>query len=492
MMDFSKLHFDDGHEDFCLNDFRLQATVIRSAIQGKSHDRKSIVAIDMPRSARYLSLVVASWLAGCTVVFLNKDWPLQKKLQIISDVAVDLVISDDENYRGYGVNIIDGSVDMPQRNEVSVVSEEYAWSSEEPLYIIYTSGSTGVPKGVVIPWGAYKSYTRWCKEFFSDYLGCKSLLLTSELTFDITLGDIAFAIVSGARVYVETSPRNFGSILKNIYRWKVECLYAVPSTHYGLLDLAVGRNPTGLESLKIVVSGGDKFGWSMVERYCGAAKQAAFFYVYGPTEFTINCFALRLDQLITNKPNRREVPIGKCFGHLDYVFVDEHGNRTDEGELCVSGDQAMLFYYGDTEKTNNAFLKLVEDGKEKRYYRTGDLGYSKDELVYVRGRVDGLEKIRGYRIHPDELTNVVQEIDGVKKACTVIVEINKVKSLSVFYEGEEYVSTEVVAKKLEDALPVYMHPSRITKMKNLPLSQNGKIERLRLAEIASSDASGSS
>ena len=55
------------------------------------------------------------------------------------------------------------------------------------------------------------------------------------------------------------------------------------------------------------MSGGDSFPWKMVKDYSEMTKGAHIYNVYGPTEVTINCFSIRLDNkadklLSKNKP----------------------------------------------------------------------------------------------------------------------------------------------------------------------------------------------
>ena len=64
-------------------------------------------------------------------------------------------------------------------------------------YIIFTSGSTGDQKGVIISKKAYKSYISWVKKYFEDFKENKKLLITAELTFDITLGTESMSNTTG-------------------------------------------------------------------------------------------------------------------------------------------------------------------------------------------------------------------------------------------------------------------------------------------------------
>ena len=79
-------------------------------------------------------------------------------------------------------------------------------------YVIFTSGSTGEPKGVVISALAFHSFIQWTRRYFSNYKKTKKLLITSELTFDITMGDIAFALAFGTDIGVAIQNFNIPSV----------------------------------------------------------------------------------------------------------------------------------------------------------------------------------------------------------------------------------------------------------------------------------------
>jgi long-chain acyl-CoA synthetase len=86
---------------------------------------------------------------------------------------------------------------------------------------------------------------------------------------------------------------------------------------------------------------------------------------------------------------------------------DENGN----GEIQVKGDNVMLGYYKETDKTKLAF---TEDG----WLKTGDLGHlDKDNFLYICGREKNLIILsNGKNVHPEEIENIIIEnLDYVKE-----------------------------------------------------------------------------
>jgi acyl-coenzyme A synthetase/AMP-(fatty) acid ligase len=434
----------------------------------------------LDRSTDYVALILAAWRAGFFVVPLNTAWPLEKNLEIIQRIKPTVVIVGDEfdmcvdNKHSYTTVSTLRGVSIENARELRPLK------SSDVAYVIFTSGSTGEPKGVVISAASYRSYIDWTRRRFSNYADSKKLLLTSELTFDITMGDIAFALAFGTDIGVAKNNTNIPSILAMIMEYEIDVLYSVPTTHLALTTFAKRKRGADLTSLKLILSGGDRFPWQLVKDYQNLAQGVHFFNVYGPTEVTINCFSVRLDNKDHLMELQKTVPIGHCFDSLEYVLLDEEERVSDEGELCIAGPQVMQGYFGDEKLTE---LSMVSDPRTvyagKSFYRTGDLAYVDGGDVFLKGRKDGLVKIRGYRVHPDEVSKALDGISDILVSACVAYGVQSEAALAVFIKvraGSQLKETEVKLF-LESKLPVYMVPSKIIFVDDFPLNRSGKIDK---------------
>ena len=84
-------------------------------------------------------------------------------------------------------------------------------------------------KGVIISEDSYLSYINWTSKEFIAYKNLKSLILTSELNFDITFGDIAFALFSNCKIILPKNNSNIFEIMQLIDKFKIEVMYTVPN-----------------------------------------------------------------------------------------------------------------------------------------------------------------------------------------------------------------------------------------------------------------------
>ncbi len=488
--EFSKINLFDNDCELS-NELILNCSSMLSSF-GFNEKKKGqkCICILMKRSSHYIATALAAWRMGFYIVPLNTSWPLNKNLKIINRMKPCIVVVDDGVKLDIEFNCIQKSVLFPHianKNKLdNVIVSKKSLLPSDIAYVIFTSGSTGEPKGVVISALAFHYYIKWTRRYFSNYKKTKKLLITSELTFDITMGDIAFALAFGTDIGVAIQNFNIPSILGMVMQHKIDVLYSVPTTHIALLSFAQQKKNADLSSLKLVLSGGDSFPWKLVRDYISLTSGAHFYNVYGPTEVTINCFAIRLDDKLYLAKENKTVPIGECFNYLDHVLLDENDKPAKEGELCVTGPQLMLGYYEDTVRTKKAFFPDPRINYIKRLlYRTGDLGYYDNNLMYLKGRVDGLVKIRGYRIHPDEVSKAIDTIEGVDISAVVSFGDQRNAALAAFVKLKinSILSPEHINKVLKKLLPKYMIPTRYEFVESFPLNQSGKIDKKALKTL---------
>ncbi|MBI3321189.1 MAG: AMP-binding protein, partial [Candidatus Omnitrophica bacterium] len=352
----------------------------------------------------------------------------------------------------------------------------------------FTSGSTGEPKGVMISHHGYRAYREWARSYFSVPKGPHALLITAELTFDITMGDLAFALAHDVQIHVSPDPRNIMWHAKLIRDRRIDMFYSVPSTIRRLYAWAKDRADVDLRRLRWVVSGGEAFSPDLIDLVRSLSPMAEFHNVYGPTEVTINCMATRVDHLRERiAASGNLVPIGLPFPHLKTLLYDATTGRPAEtmGELLVAGAQCMDGYYGDPERTTAAFLEV--DGV--RYYRTGDLvRRDPDGYHVVLGRIDDLVKVKGYRINPLEIDHVLAGDARVKEVKTVVFREGEspqpVVSFVVPVPAQRGVGlSDLLIERCRARLPEYMVPQAIVELDQLPCGSSGKYDANHLKRI---------
>ena len=411
------------------------------------------IVINLERSADYIGLIFALWANGNTVIPTNRNWPKKYINEIYKACDADLILDKKlyKNLKLYKIN-------LDNLSYVKKINLLKNLSSENNIpYVIFTSGTTSKQKGVVITEKSYLDYIKWTSKEFFSYKNLKSLILTSELNFDITFGDIAFALFSNCKMVIARNNSNIFEIIQLIDKFKIEVMYTVPNL-LKLLFIVLKKYKIS-KTIKLFISGGEVLN----KKICVDAKKlfpkSNFYNVYGPTECTINIasYKVKLEQL----KDKKIVPIGKIFSHLYWKLIPS-GDDKSTGELIVGGSQLMMGYVNKEYD----FLKI----KNKKYYNTGDLVKIDKGLIYWLSRNDDMIKKKGIRIYTSEIDEVVENKNKNIISKTILINDN----LILFFRGNSL--KKEVLKSIKKNLPAYMHPLEIIKIKNFPLGPTGKID----------------
>jgi D-alanine--poly(phosphoribitol) ligase subunit 1 len=177
--------------------------------------------------------------------------------------------------------------------------------------------------------------------------------------------------------------------------------------------------------------------------------------------------------------------LGKLNQNFDYRIIDENGNDSDTGELCLIGPNVAAGYFNDQERTSLVFETLTDSKRfMKRMYRTGDLVREVHGNLYFVGRKDNQIKHMGYRIELEEIEHSLNKISGVEQAAVIYKRHNSSYGKIVgFVSSKTDLDEQSVLSELCNYLPTYMVPSKIHLSNELPKNPNGKIDRKQLEQL---------
>ena len=364
---------------------------------------------------------------------------------------------------------------MSKEERECLIEIKKQWKETDILYGIFTSGSTGTPKAIVVSHGAVSRFIRHFTEIFKiteeDTIGNQA-----PFDFDVSVKDIYSSIMTGAKLvlipkeYFSTPPRLLDYLCdKRVTNltWAVSALT--------LVSALKGLNYRVPEYVRRVMFSGEAMPPKQLRIWQEKLPDAKFVNLYGPTEITCNCTYFP----ITRKyEDGEKIPAGKAFPGRKVILVDERGNQVAQagvqGEICSAGESLANGYYKDPKQTAEKFVMYPVDGVEQRIYKTGDLGYyDEDGNIVFAGRKDFQIKHMGHRIELEEIESAMTALDGVEKSCCIFdTEKNRIMG---FFIGEKTASD--VRKQMKEKLPVYMVPTKLIRVDEMPLNKNGKTDR---------------
>ena len=163
------------------------------------------------------------------------------------------------------------------------------------------------------------------------------------------------------------------------------------------------------------------------------------------------------------------------------------------GEIYVGGQCLAAGYLNRPDLTRSQFMELSLGGEDGRWYKSGDLARAaSDGSLHYAGRADDQVKVRGFRIEPAEIETALAGVSGVHAVAVVAQEdvIGEPK-LVAFYVSDES-SENALRNHALRLLPSQMVPARFIRVRELPLSPAGKIDRRRLTATPLNLRSGES
>jgi len=161
------------------------------------------------------------------------------------------------------------------------------------------------------------------------------------------------------------------------------------------------------------------------------------------------------------------------------------------GELYLGGEGLARGYLGQPALTADRFVPHpFSRTPGARLYRTGDLvRWRTDAGLDFLGRNDHQVKIRGIRVEPGEIENVLRAHPGVHDAVVAAGSPDGTAEpeLTACLEPADASGAPDLASLLDNTtrrLPRHMHPRRYLLLPSVPLTANGKVDRTALAGAA--------
>lgn len=470
---------------FCINDtFYTYADLghciskIRKAIDDSS-SKNSIVGLVINDDLESYASIFALWLGGRCYVPLHPGWPLERCLDICSQVELDLILDSSEQTRYDNYSVINTAT-LQYASDCLDIKENV--SDEELAYILFTSGSTGTPKGVQL--------TRNNIGSFMDSFWKTGIIITEEdrclqcfdLTFDVSIQSYLAALTKGACVFTVPSGKiKYVCAAGLIDEYKLTFGAMAPSM---LRYLKPYFDEIDATSLKQCILTAEACPLKLMEEWYDCATNTEIYDFYGPTECTIYCTYYKLTKGGDNKTLNGIISIGKPLANCVGLILDENGNELpvgEKGELCIAGDQVTKGYWKNPEKNESSFFLKEVNGKQMRFYHTGDLCYKDtDGDIMYSGRMDQQAKIQGFRVELGEIEYHSRVfLNNTNVICMAYQNENDLTQIAMFIEANEFNTNDLVSY-MRGKMPQYMIPSKFIFVPVFPLNSSDKIDRNKL------------
>jgi long-chain acyl-CoA synthetase len=441
------------------------------------------VAIMLPNGVDAVVAIEGTLRTGAAIMPLNPTAKHDRVSDLLQRSEAAALLTDTER-AGEAAQAVAAVGGIPWFSRLDEVVSDAAPPRETPddadlAALMHTSGSTGGPKGVMHSHGGLGFVT----DSIIDYLGVTPedrILNLLPLSFGYGLTHLLISMRSGATLVLEPGVGLPGKIVKLLEDREITGLPGVPTVFQLLLTLR-GLSERPLPHLRFLTSAGAALPGPAIEEVRRTFPNALLYVMYGQTECIRTCY-LPPDQL-----DARPTSVGVPIPGTETWIEDDEGNEVGPGvvgELITRGPHVMQGYWHDSEAT----AARVREGRHpgERVLATNDLFRTDEEgYLYFVGRRDDIIKSRGEKVPPREVEEVLHGDSRVKEAAVVGVPDRllgeAVHAHVSAREGEELdpgALKRLCAEHLED----YMVPQQVVIHDELPRNNNGKIDRLLLAQ----------
>ena len=339
---------------------------------------------------------------------------MEKMVLVIELDTLEIIKADEEKFT------CDGRTAVPTPDEIAT--------------IIYTSGTTGSAKGVVL------THRNLASNVITSYHSCKRTekdrwlsILPMAHTLEMTLG-MLYPMYTGSTVYYLPKPPAAPLLLKAMKIVRPTTMLTVPMI---IEKVYKGSVLPTIKKSRTLTWMNKHMRWLMF-RIIGMKLKKTFggcisFYGIGGAkldpeveEFLLKArfpyaigYGLTETSPLLGYAMKGWRSVGS-FGYPVYnVKLKLHNVDpvTGEGEIVAKGPNVMLGYYKDPVRTRSVF---TDDG----WFRTSDIAVQDEKgRFYIKGRNSNMILgPSGENIYPEEIENVLNNVEGVGES--IVVERN--------------------------------------------------------------------
>ncbi|GAB1258861.1 acyl-CoA synthetase [Aurantivibrio plasticivorans] len=392
--------------------------VAAKLLKGGGDLREERIAMIIPPSLDYVTLLFAIWRAGGIAIPLNINAVIgELEHYLVSTGATQLIVSDQLNgdiaslcaQHGVDHQLFTDVESMPILN-ANLPSLDVS----RRAMILFTSGTTNKPKGVVSTHSNIHSQILSLLEAWEwQKADCIPLFLPMHHVHGI-INILCCGLWAGATIDVFTQ-FDIETLLPKVTEDTYTLFMAVPTIYAKLISYLEGMSAgekekvcNGFRHMRLNVSGSAACPIPIYEKWLALTEQVLL-ERYGMTE---------IGMAISNpyRGERRAGAVGVPLPGVEVALFDEKQQRVSTegvpGEIRIKGKTVFLEYWGNKSATEESFV----DG----WFCTGDVAVVENGYYRIMGRSSiDIIKSGGFKISALEIEGVLLSHDEILE-CAVI------------------------------------------------------------------------
>ena len=343
-------------------------------------------------------------------------------------------------------------------------------------YLQYTGGTTGVSKGAMLSHRNMVYNVQQTISWQADaYEGVEQIIIITALPlyhiFSLQ-GNCLTGMAQGGENILITNPRDFEAFAREIAKFKFNMFTAVNTMFAALMDTP-SFSAVDFSNLRVCIGGGMAVQPAIAKEW-NEKTGNTILQGYGLTETSPAAIICRLDEAFTGT-------IGLPIPSTEVIIASDDGNPLpvgEAGEICIRGPQVMEGYWQRPADTAEVMLP-------GGWLRTGDVGrMDEGGYVFIEDRKKDMILVSGFNVYPNEIENVIVEMDGVLEAAAIgLPDERSGEIVKIFVvRKDDSVTEQDIIDHCKENLTNYKRPRIVEFRDDLPKTNVGKILRRALRD----------
>ncbi len=343
-------------------------------------------------------------------------------------------------------------------------------------YLQYTGGTTGVSKGAML---SHRNMIYNVQQTISwqgnAYVGVEPIVAVTALPlyhiFSLQ-GNCLTVMAQGGENLLITNPRDFEGFAKEIAKFEFNMFTGVNTMFAALMDTP-SFSKIDFSYLRVCIGGGMAVQPAIAKEW-KEKTACTILQGYGLTETSPVAIVCPIDSEFTGT-------IGLPVPSTDVIIAGEDGNPLpigEIGEICIRGPQVMEGYWHRPAETAEVMLP-------GGWLRSGDVGrMDEGGFIYIEDRKKDMILVSGFNVYPNEIENVIVELDGVLEAAAIgIPDERSGEIVKVFVvRKDDNIGEQDIIDHCRENLTGYKRPRIVEFRDDLPKTNVGKILRRALRD----------
>ena len=343
-------------------------------------------------------------------------------------------------------------------------------------YLQYTGGTTGVSKGAMLSHRNMVYNVQQTITWQDDaYVGVEPIVAITALPlyhiFSLE-GNCLTVMAQGGENVLITNPRDFEGFAKDMAKFKFN-LFTGVNTMFASLMNTPSFDKIDFSYMRVSIGGGMAVQPAVAAEWRRKTGQPIL-QGYGLTETSPVAICCKIG-------SEYDGSIGLPVPSTDVMIAGDDGNPlplNEVGEICIKGPQVMEGYWQRPKETAEVMLP-------GGWLRTGDVGrMDEGGYIWIEDRKKDMILVSGFNVYPNEIENVVVELDGVLEAAAIgVPDERSGEVVKIFAVRKDPSLTEQdILDHCRDNLTGYKRPKFVEFRDELPKTNVGKILRRALRE----------